>query len=135
MNKKTATGALLAAFSVILGAFAAHGLQKYLDNGLMDEKMMHNFETAARYQMYHAIGIILLGILETNKTAGKWLNSAFYLFIAGVILFSGSLYVLSTRNVIGLENWQWLGPVTPLGGLCMISGWLVMAYAALKKKG
>ncbi len=134
MSKKIlATGFIFAALSVIIGAFAAHGLQKYIDSGLMDEKMLKNFETGARYQMYHAFAIIICGILVQISGESKFLKISAWLFTIGIIFFSGSLYLLSTRNVLGMTNWQWLGPITPLGGLCFISGWILLAVGMLRK--
>lgn len=125
-------GALLAALSVALGAFAAHGLKNYVDQGLMTESQLHNFDTASRYQMYHALGILVVAILQKMKPA-RFLNAAAWCFAAGILLFCGSLYLLSTAQVIGLDNWRWLGPITPLGGLCFISGWVLLALASLKR--
>lgn len=134
VNKSIATGAVLALISVVLGAFAAHGLQQYVDSGLMDEKMLRNFETGARYQMNHAFAILICGILAKFQTESKWLYAAFWLFITGTLLFSGSLYLLSTRNVIGLESWHWLGPITPLGGVAFIAGWIMLVLHAIRTK-
>ncbi|MFM2019276.1 MAG: hypothetical protein RL007_2932, partial [Bacteroidota bacterium] len=86
----------MAMLSVIFGAFAAHGLQKYVDSGLMDEKMLRNFETGARYQMYHALAILICGIVAKVQSESKWLYASFWLFITGILLFSGSLYLLAT---------------------------------------
>lgn len=132
-NKYFAKGAILAGLSVILGAFAAHGLKKYLDSGQMDLQMLQNFETAARYQMYHAFAIIACAFLMKINGENRLLKTAGWLFAIGIFFFSGSLYLLSTRNVIGLDNWQWLGPVTPLGGLCFITGWLLLAVSVFRK--
>jgi uncharacterized membrane protein YgdD (TMEM256/DUF423 family) len=125
-------GALLAALSVALGAFAAHGLKSYVDQGLMTESQLHNFDTASRYQMYHALGILLVAVLMKLKPA-RFLNVAAWCFALGILFFCGSLYLLSTAQVIGLDNWRWLGPVTPLGGLFFIAGWVLLAFASLKR--
>ena len=131
------TGFLFAALSVIMGAFAAHGLQKYLENGLMDEHSMKVFETAARYQMYHALAIILGVIIAKLSGFNKFHKISLWLFIAGIIFFSGSLYLLSTDKILGIDpetsGWKWLGPVTPIGGLCFISGWIFLGVATLKE--
>lgn len=120
-------GALLAAVSVILGAFAAHGLEKHLASGFVTERQLHNFETAARYQMYHAIALLICGVVLPRFVSNKLLRLAPWFFCTGILLFSGSLYLLSVRDVIGLNNWQWLGPITPLGGLGFIGGWVLLA--------
>ncbi len=126
-------GALLAGLSVALGAFAAHGLEKHLETGLMTERQMHNFETAARYQMYHALGILLCALVLRGSTS-RLLKAAPWLFATGILLFSGSLYLLSLRNVLGIANWHWLGPVTPLGGLCFLAGWVLLALGSISRK-
>jgi uncharacterized membrane protein YgdD (TMEM256/DUF423 family) len=134
VNRSIAAGAIFAMLSVVLGAFAAHGLQQYVESGLMDDKMLRNFETGARYQMYHAIAIMICGIISRFHTETNWLHASFWLFITGILLFSGSLYLLSARNVIGLESWHWLGPVTPLGGVAFIAGWIMLVLHAMQKK-
>lgn len=131
-KKWFAAGALIAACSIGMGAFGAHGLQKYVDEGSMDLKQLANFETAARYQIYHAFALILLALVMYTAGQNRLLKISAWLFVAGIICFSGSLYLLSTRNVIGMENWKWLGPVTPLGGLCFITGWILLAIAVFK---
>jgi uncharacterized membrane protein YgdD (TMEM256/DUF423 family) len=125
-------GSVLAALAVALGAFAAHGLKNYVAQGLMTETQLHNFDTASRYQMYHALGIIITALLIQFKPA-RFLNAAAWCFALGILFFCGSLYLLSTANVIGLDNWHWLGPVTPLGGLFFIAGWLLLAISAIKR--
>ncbi len=127
-------GALSACLAVIIGAFAAHGLQKYLESGEMDLKSLEVFQTGARYQMYHAFALMICGILAKLFGESKSLKIAGILFISGIILFSGSLYLLSTAKVLGIENWKWLGPITPLGGLCFICGWILLAISFLKKQ-
>ncbi len=134
MKEGIIAGAVLISLSIILGAFAAHGLEKHLDSGLMTERMMKNFETGARYQMYAGIGMILMALLQGAFPALNITPWTYRLLLAGAILFSGSLYLLSTRDVIGLQSWKWLGPITPLGGLCMIAGWLVLIVQIIKAK-
>jgi uncharacterized membrane protein YgdD (TMEM256/DUF423 family) len=112
-----ALGALNAALAVGAGAFAAHGLRERLD-----ARALEVFETGARYQMYHAIAIILAGIIATG--AGRGAQTAGWIFQAGIVLFSGSLYVLAVTGVKGL------GAITPLGGLAFLVGWLWLAWAA-----
>ncbi len=95
-------GALLAFLAVAAGAFGAHALRGRLTSDLIEV-----FETAVRYQMYHALASAVAG----------------WLFVAGIVLFSGSLYVLS------LSGQRWFGAITPLGGLALLAGWLVLAWA------
>src|SRR6516165_8892910 len=103
-------GALSAALGVVAGAFAAHGLR-----GRVSADLLAVFETGARYQMYHA-----LGLLAVARAVAGWL------FVAGIVLFSGSLYLLA------LGSPSWLGAVTPVGGLCFIAGWAVLAWVAAR---
>ena len=114
-----ALGALSALVSVAAGAFGAHALRERLT-----PDMLAVFETAARYQMYHA-----LGLLAVAWAVGRWPGgaavSAGWLFIAGTVLFCGSLYLLT------LTGHRWLGAITPLGGLAFIAGWAALAWAAL----
>jgi len=111
-------GALSAGLAVVAGAFAAHGLRARLA-----PELLAAFETGARYQMYHA-----LGLLAVAWALGRWPASAAavagWLFVAGTVLFSGSLYLLA------LGGPSWLGAVTPLGGVCFIAGWAVLAWSA-----
>jgi uncharacterized membrane protein YgdD (TMEM256/DUF423 family) len=133
-NRSLVSGCISAALAVILGAFAAHGLEKHLESGLMDLHQMEIFETGARYQMYHAFALIAVGLIAKLYGESKLLKTAMWLFVIGILFFCGSLYLLATRNVLGLENWTWLGPITPLGGLCFISGWSLLAVAIIRKK-
>jgi len=113
-----AFGALAAFVAVALGAFAGHGLKSRLD-----PTMLATFETGVRYHMYHA-----LALLAVAWAAARWpsaaVNASGWLFVAGIVLFSGSLYALSLSGV------RWLGAITPLGGLAFLAGWLCLAWAA-----
>lgn len=112
-------GALSGLTSVAAGAFGAHGLRARLSPDLLAV-----FETGARYQMYHAIVLVLVGVLAAKaQTTALTVSGA--LLLAGTVLFSGSLYVLALSGV------RWLGAITPLGGLCFMGGWAALAYAAL----
>jgi uncharacterized membrane protein YgdD (TMEM256/DUF423 family) len=119
------TAAYIGALTVALGAFAAHALKAKLP-----AESVQIFETAVRYQFYHVVALLATGILY-KEFSGKILQWAGRLFIAGIILFSGSLYVLSMAapNTI-----NWLGAITPFGGLCFIGGWVLMAVAVIRKK-
>jgi uncharacterized membrane protein YgdD (TMEM256/DUF423 family) len=115
-----ALGALAAFIGVALGAFAAHGLKSRLDPA-----MLATFETGVRYQMYHALA--LLGVAwACTRWPGVWINASGWLFVAGIAVFSGTLYALALTGV------RWLGAVTPLGGLAFLAGWLCLAWAAAK---
>lgn len=109
-------------FAVMTGAFAAHGLKQVLD-----AYSLGLFETAARYQMYHALALVIVAVFSTiPQFPSRWLKLAAFAFILGIVLFSGSLYMLALSGI------KWLGAVTPLGGVAFILGWLAMIIAALK---
>ncbi|KXI28777.1 DUF423 domain-containing protein [Paraglaciecola hydrolytica] len=112
-----ATSAMLA---VILGAFAAHGLKSRLS-----ESMLAVFQTGVHYQFLHSLGIILLVLLYRQHTQSLLVWSAGFM-LAGIVLFSGSLYALALTQI------KWFGPITPLGGLCFILGWAMLIVAAIK---
>ncbi len=123
MNKNFLTaGALLAAVAVICGAFGAHFLKTKLS-----AEGLQTFETAVRYQFYHAFALLVTGILY-KEFSNKLLKWAGNLFIAGIILFSGSLYILC-----GVQSLKWIGAITPFGGLCFITGWILLAAVITKK--
>ena len=115
-----ALGALAAFLAVALGAFAAHGLKARLD-----ATMLVTFETGVRYHMYHALALLAVGWAAT-RWPGAAVNASGWLFVAGIVLFSGSLYALSLTGV------RWLGAITPFGGLAFLAGWLCLAWAAWK---
>jgi uncharacterized membrane protein YgdD (TMEM256/DUF423 family) len=115
------TGAFLAFISVALGAFAAHGLQNKID-----EHMINIFQKGAQYQMYHALAIMLIGILLKLFPAGNLFIISAWLFIAGIFLFSGSLYIYSTSGVRAFAI------ITPIGGLAFLAGWLVLAWQCVR---
>lgn len=116
-------GALSAALAVAAGAFGAHGLRD-----LVTPDRLATFETAARYQVYHALAMLAVGLL-LGREAGdaRRLRWAGGLFLAGTVIFAGSLYGLV------LTDTPWLGAVTPLGGVAFIAGWLALAWSAWRK--
>ncbi len=113
------TAALNAFISVAAGAFGAHALKVRLD-----EKLLVTFETAARYQMYHALGLGLVGLLALVKPGAQHLDAAGWSMLVGILLFSGSLYALALTGIRGL------GAITPLGGVAFLAGWVLLAMAA-----
>ncbi len=119
---------LSGALCVGLGAMGAHALQGYLpaDN-------LITYETAVRYQLYHTLALLLVGILTTQNES-NFLKYTAYLFIAGIILFSFSLYFLALRPIFGIENaeMKWIGAITPLGGLSFILAWLLLSISTIK---
>lgn len=121
------------ASAVALGAMTAHFLKSKLETGLITETNLLTFETAARYQMYHSI-VLLAIALFIDKFDHKLIQKAGYCFMAGIVLFSGSLYLLATASLLDFKAVNWLGPITPIGGLFFILGWILLAFAGLKKK-
>lgn len=113
-------GALSAAIAVGTGAFGAHGLKK-----IATPDMVATFDTAARYQMYHALGLIAVA-WAASRWPGAAINWAGWLLVAGTVLFSGSLYVLVLSGVKGI------GAITPVGGLLFIAGWVALAWGVLR---
>lgn len=119
MEKKILIAAtLFGLIAIVLGAFGAHALKKVLT-----AEELVSFETGVRYQMYHAF--FLFFIASTGFIGEKAKEMIFYLVLAGVVMFSGSIYLLATRSLSGI-NFKFLGPVTPVGGLLLISGWAVL---------
>ncbi len=131
MHKKIlAAGAIFGALGVAAGAFGAHGLQKLTT----DEKIIHGFQTAAQYQLWHALAIIAVGIIFSGPFPSRLLKWSAGCFMTGILLFSGSLYALSFLKINGSGLSSAVGPVTPIGGVFLIAGWLILAAALLKNK-
>jgi len=127
MNKAyLITAAVLGAASVMLGAFGAHGLKTRMNADAFDI-----FETAVKYQFYHVFALLAVGIIY-QYIPNNFLNWSGRCFIAGIILFSGSLYLLSFFKMEGNTHMNWLGAVTPFGGLCFIAGWILLAIAVMR---
>ena len=125
MNKSILiTGAILGILSIILGAFAAHGLKD-----LISVESQQTFETGVRYQMYHAI--LLLFVASTTFISPKSKKIIFYLIVLGLLLFSGSIYGLAT-NALTSFNFKTIGFITPIGGLLLILAWVVMLIDFVK---
>ena len=114
------SGAGSAMLAVILGAFGAHGLK-----GKISEHFLSVYQTGVQYQLIHALALILVGLLYQRFTTPPFVLVAL-LFLCGTLLFSGSLYGLA------LGGPRWLGPITPLGGMCFICGWGALIYAVVK---
>ena len=115
-----ALGAAFGLLGVALGAFGAHGLK-----GTLSPDMLANFETGVRYQMYHAVGLLAVAWAITRWPGGLT-TAAGWLFVVGILIFSGSLYILSVTGI------HWLGAVTPIGGVALIAGWGCLVVAALR---
>jgi uncharacterized membrane protein YgdD (TMEM256/DUF423 family) len=114
--------------AVALGAFGAHALKT-----LLDEQQLHTYQTAVQYHFYHSFALAITGFLQFH-ISNKWPGYAGKLFAAGLILFSGSLYLMSFLHAAGLHGFKWLGAITPLGGISFIAGWLCLFFAVVKPK-
>src|SRR5687768_17388327 len=123
---------ILGAIAVALGALGAHALKNQLPSGLITVDQLNGFDTGVKYQMYHTLAMLLIVLLK-NTYNSRFLNLAYHLFFWGIILFSGSLYFLCTRHLTGMDWLKFLGPVTPLGGICFVAGWLCLCVSAIKK--
>lgn len=120
-------GALLAAMAVSLGAIGAHVLER---QGI-DEKQMKNYETAVRYQMYHALGLVLIGALAHARPS-RWLTAAAAAMIVGCFLFSGGLYGYVAAETVPVPSLAFLKHVIPVGGGLFIVSWVMLAIGGLK---
>ena len=119
-------GTLLAGLAVVLGAFGAHGLKKYVG-----PETVGTYQTGVQYQMYHAIALLIVGILYT-RFGGSALNYAGIFFIAGTVLFSGSLYFLASLKAMNKVGVSGIGIITPIGGVLFILGWIFLLVALIK---
>ena len=125
-------GTFSGAIAVDLGAMGAHFLKTKLELGLLTLTNLQAFETAVRYQIYHSILLIIFALLF-DKVNNKLLLRAGQCIITGIVLFSGSIYLLSTSELLGLSV-RFLGPITPIGGLFLILGWLLLGISGISKK-
>ena len=115
-------GAIAMALGVILGAFGAHGLKSRLT-----PDMLAIYHTGVEYHLYHALGLILVGILMVQFPQVSGLKTGAWLLTAGIVIFSGSLYVLAISGI------RWLGAITPIGGVAFIAGWAWIAWSLLRQ--
>jgi uncharacterized membrane protein YgdD (TMEM256/DUF423 family) len=127
-----AIGAVLGGLGVAFGAYGAHGLSGFLESrGYTGDDLHHRvaiFETAVRYQMLHAIALVLTGLGLQHKESSWW-RSAAWAFLFGVLIFSGLLKVLTFAG----PQWNWLGAIVPLGGVSLIVGWAALAVGAIRQ--
>jgi uncharacterized membrane protein YgdD (TMEM256/DUF423 family) len=114
-------GGINAALVVMLGAFGAHGLKARLT-----AEMLAVYQTAVHYHLFHALGLLAVGLVASQIADSVWLKWSGWLMLAGIILFSGSLYVLSVSGM------RWLGMVTPFGGVAFIAAWIVFVIAVAR---
>lgn len=128
MNKRIIlTAASFGVLAVILGAFGAHGLKN-----IIASNQLETWQKGVEYQFYHTFAILYLSTFARYKN--KLIALSFLFFTLGILLFSGSLYLLAIKDAYGLSFAQFLGPVTSIGGLCFIIGWVCLFLAALKDK-
>ena len=120
------TASLLAGLAVAAGAFGAHGLKK-----LVEPQYVDTFKTGAQYQFYHALAIGF-ATLVSQFIDNQWIKRVNWSFLLGIILFSGSLYIVTLGKVLNTEGVNWFGIITPLGGLFFLFGWLSLAWGVYK---
>lgn len=125
-RKIITTAAFLGMTAIILGAFGAHALKKVLNL-----EQLNTFETGVKYQMYHALFLLFVGL--SQSTAEKTKKIIFYFIVVGVLFFSGSIYLLATNNLTGFD-FRKIGFITPIGGLLLIVGWIWLFIDFYKKK-
>ena len=126
MEKKIVLTALAFGFlAIVLGAFGAHALKKVLGS-----EQLASFEVGVRYLMYHALFLLFLSV--TQQLVPEQKATVFWLIVSGVLLFSGSIFLLTTSGILGV-NFKFLGPVTPIGGLLLLAGWAMLFVGILKK--
>ena len=125
-TRMVATAAILGMIAIILGAFGAHALKKVLTI-----EQLATFETGVRYQMYHALFLIFIGLID--ELSDKTKKTIYYLVVSGVLLFSGSIYLLATNDLTTFD-FKTIGFVTPIGGLLLILAWSVLLVRILNKK-
>ncbi|WP_416304997.1 DUF423 domain-containing protein [Neptunicella sp. SCSIO 80796] len=121
MNRYLAVAAFLAFIAVVAGAFGAHGLKT-----ILSASELSSWQTAVRFQFFHCLGVILLVILYRQQT-DRLLRWSANFMLAGMLLFSGSIYLLLLTGI------KWLGPVTPIGGLCLMISWLILVVSSVRK--
>jgi uncharacterized membrane protein YgdD (TMEM256/DUF423 family) len=114
-------GAINAFLAVVFGAFGAHGLE-----GKLEPKYLEIWKTAVTYQMFHALGLLVIGVLAGKLPTSSLISTSGWLMVTGILLFSGSLYVLSVTKI------SILGAITPFGGVAFLSAWILMILAAVK---
>ena len=118
-----AAGAAMAGLGVLLGAFGAHGLRERITPDLLAV-----YDTGIRYHLIHALALLAVS-WAAERWSSAWVGAAGWLFVAGIVVFSGSLYLLAVTGA------RWLGAITPIGGLCFLIGWAILAVGVLRAGG
>jgi len=113
--------------AVILGAFGAHGVRERIS-----PEEMKTWETAVQYHFYHIFALLFLSTF--SRVRSRLISISYWFFTAGIVLFSGSLYLLAAKSLTGIAETAILGPITPIGGLCFIIGWIALLLAAIRNK-
>lgn len=131
-NKLTLIG-ILGSVAVALGALGAHYLKSKIETGLITIDQVNGFDTGVKYHIYHTLAMLIVFLLA-KQIQSNYLKWAFNCFLIGIILFSGSLYLLCTRNLFHADWLSFLGPITPIGGLFFIAGWFFIAMIGMKKQ-
>ena len=116
----------LGALTVAMGAFGAHALKT-----MVDEHSLAIYDTAVRYQFFHTLALALTGLIAKTNS-GKLIKYAGIYFMLGILFFSGSLYLLTLKAALGSEGFLWAGPITPIGGLFFIVGWILLGFGTSK---
>jgi uncharacterized membrane protein YgdD (TMEM256/DUF423 family) len=128
MNKRIIlTASFFGVVAVLLGAFGAHGLK-----ALIDAPSLEIWQKGVDYQFYHTFALLYLSTFARYRN--KLINIAYFCFTFGIVLFSGSLYLLATRSISHLGVTAFIGPLTPIGGLLFVLGWIMLFFAAFKDK-
>jgi len=128
MNKRIIlTASFFGFIAVLLGAFGAHGLK-----ALIDGPSLEIWQKGVDYQFYHTFALLYLSTFARYRN--KLINLAYFCFTFGIVLFSGSLYLLAARSILKLDFVNLIGPVTPIGGLLFVLGWIMLFFAAFKDK-
>lgn len=121
------TASLFGAIAVMFGAFGAHTLKNVLSAGSLEI-----WAKGVEYQFYHTLALLFLSQLASGNE--KLIKCSYIFFTLGVVLFSGSLYLLATRDILNIGFVNYIGPITPIGGLCFILGWILLFVSVLKRK-
>lgn len=120
-------GSVLAGLGVVLGAFGAHGLKQHVP-----PETVASYQTGVQYQMYHAFALMVVGILSERMNS-TWLNLAGIFFVIGILLFSGSLYLLASLKAMNKVGVSGIGIITPIGGVLFVAAWLLVIIAVFRK--
>ncbi len=126
-NKLMAIACLLLGVSVALGAFGAHGLK-----AMVSPQRVESFRTGVQYQFYHSLALALVALIGQWVENRAW-RTSIWCFAIGILFFSGSLYGFAIYEATGTEGGRWLGPITPIGGLFFMGGWVALAMSVWKK--